>query len=215
MPITGTLAIVACAAMAGVPLLNGFLSKEMFFAETVFIAVACRGSNSGCRSRRRWPASSRSSTRCASATTSSSARRRRDLPREPHEPVRWMRVPIELLVLACLVVGIVARVVDRAGARRPRRGRWSAAALPAYSLAVWHGFNAPLLMSLLAMAGGVARSTRRFASSSSAARSSAPPLIHRLDGKRAVRARAGAIDRAARGAHRGSSARGGCSRSCC
>lgn len=32
MPVTGTLAIVA-AAMAGVPLLNGFLSKEMFFAE--------------------------------------------------------------------------------------------------------------------------------------------------------------------------------------
>ena len=34
MPITGTLALVASAAMAGVPLLNGFLSKEMFFAET-------------------------------------------------------------------------------------------------------------------------------------------------------------------------------------
>src|SRR5690606_12361106 len=30
MPITGTLAIVAASAMAGVPLLNGFLSKEMF-----------------------------------------------------------------------------------------------------------------------------------------------------------------------------------------
>ena len=39
MPITGTLAIVACAAMAGVPLLNGFLSKEMFFAETVFVQL--------------------------------------------------------------------------------------------------------------------------------------------------------------------------------
>ena len=39
MPITGTLAIVACAAMAGVPLLNGFLSKEMFFAETVFVSA--------------------------------------------------------------------------------------------------------------------------------------------------------------------------------
>ncbi|MBU2287379.1 MAG: monovalent cation/H+ antiporter subunit A, partial [Gammaproteobacteria bacterium] len=37
MPITGTLAIIASASMAGVPLLNGFLSKEMFFAETVFI----------------------------------------------------------------------------------------------------------------------------------------------------------------------------------
>ena len=32
MPITGTLAMVASGAMAGVPLLNGFLSKEMFFS---------------------------------------------------------------------------------------------------------------------------------------------------------------------------------------
>src|SRR5581483_10108252 len=37
MPITSTLALVATAAMAGVPLLNGFLSKEMFFSETVFV----------------------------------------------------------------------------------------------------------------------------------------------------------------------------------
>ena len=35
MPITATLATVAAAAMAGVPLLNGFLSKEMFFGETI------------------------------------------------------------------------------------------------------------------------------------------------------------------------------------
>src|SRR3546814_16497324 len=33
MPTTAILATVAAAAMAGVPLLNGFLSKEMFFAE--------------------------------------------------------------------------------------------------------------------------------------------------------------------------------------
>ena len=38
MPITATLAMVAAAAMAGVPLLNGFLSKEMFFAETIFVS---------------------------------------------------------------------------------------------------------------------------------------------------------------------------------
>ena len=35
MPYTSTLAIVASAAMAGVPFLNGFLSKEMFFAEAL------------------------------------------------------------------------------------------------------------------------------------------------------------------------------------
>ncbi|MGB0860744.1 MAG: proton-conducting transporter membrane subunit, partial [Pseudoalteromonas spongiae] len=35
LPYTATLAMVAAASMAGVPLLNGFLSKEMFFAETL------------------------------------------------------------------------------------------------------------------------------------------------------------------------------------
>ena len=35
MPITAILAIIASAAMAGVPLLNGFISKEMFLAETI------------------------------------------------------------------------------------------------------------------------------------------------------------------------------------
>src|SRR3546814_18513796 len=38
MPLTATLATVAAAAMAGVPLLNGFISKELFFAETVFFS---------------------------------------------------------------------------------------------------------------------------------------------------------------------------------
>src|SRR5688572_16272766 len=37
MPITATLAAVAAAAMAGVPLLNGFLSKEMFFEESIVV----------------------------------------------------------------------------------------------------------------------------------------------------------------------------------
>src|SRR5690606_3842612 len=35
MPVTAMLAIIAAAAMAGVPLLNGFLSKEMFLAEAL------------------------------------------------------------------------------------------------------------------------------------------------------------------------------------
>ena len=38
MPITAILAAVGAASMAGVPLFNGFLSKEMFFTETVFVS---------------------------------------------------------------------------------------------------------------------------------------------------------------------------------
>ena len=45
MPITATLAMVAAAAMAGVPLLNGFLSKEMFFARDDFCRRRHRGAH--------------------------------------------------------------------------------------------------------------------------------------------------------------------------
>src|SRR6218665_746315 len=77
------------------------------------------------------------------------------LPRHPHEPPHWIRVPVELLVLACLVVGMLpAWSVGAAleAAARPVVG----GVLPSYSLVVWHGFNTPFVMSLVALAGGVA-----------------------------------------------------------
>src|SRR5690606_13160407 len=75
------------------------------------------------------------------------------LPRTPKEAPGWMRRPVEVLVLACLVVGIVpgltiAPFLD--SAVRSVLGP----ATPEYSLAIWHGFNAPLLLSLVALIGG-------------------------------------------------------------
>lgn len=181
MPITSTLAMVASAAMAGVPLLNGFLSKEMFFAETVYVnttpmlewllpvAATVAGMFSVAYSLRFtvdvfWgpPAD--------------------DLPRTPHEPPHWMRVPVELLVLACLVVGTLpAWSVGAylAAAARPVVG----GELPEYSLAVWHGFNTPFVMSLVALAGGVLlyavlRKQR------ARGHLLVPPAMHRIDGQR-------------------------------
>ncbi len=153
MPITGTLALVASAAMAGVPLLNGFLSKEMFFAETVFLSA-----HPGVEFLLPVVATLAGLFAVVYALRFSVdiflGSRSGDLPREPHEPVRWMRVPIELLVLACLVVGIapawsIGPFLDAAA--RPVVG----GTLPEFSLAIWHGFNAPLGMSLVATAGGI------------------------------------------------------------
>src|SRR5690606_33931121 len=74
-----------------------------------------------------------------------------DVPRIPHEPPHWMRVPVELLVVLCLVVGMapawsVGPIL--AAAALPVVGT----TLPEYSLAVWHGFNMPLAMSFIALA---------------------------------------------------------------
>jgi multicomponent K+:H+ antiporter subunit A len=153
MPITATLAIVAAGAMAGVPLLNGFLSKEMFFAEAVGHPVFDELS---------WllPAFA---TLAGILAVAYSARFIHDvffngdpvnLPRHPHEPPRWMRAPVEVLVAMCLLVGIfpqwsvgpMLHAAAGAALQQP---------LPPFHLAVWHGFNAPFMMSLVALAGGI------------------------------------------------------------
>ena len=54
---------------------------------------------------------------------------------------------------------------------------------PAYSLAVWHGFNAPLLMSVLALAGGVVLYLAAAPACSRAA-STACRCCRRIDGRR-------------------------------
>ncbi|HEX6266524.1 MAG TPA: monovalent cation/H+ antiporter subunit A [Burkholderiales bacterium] len=153
MPITATLAMVAAAAMAGVPLLNGFLSKEMFFSESLSVEGPA-------------PLLNRALPFVALAWGMFSVAYSlrfihgvffgpdpAGLPRTPHEPPRWMRFPIELLVLACLVVGIlpaltIGPILDVAVRSMLR------ADAPLYSLAVWHGLSTPMLMSLAALGGG-------------------------------------------------------------
>ena len=137
MPRTGTLALVATGAMAGVPLLNGFLSKEMFFAEAVFL------------DSHPWVEMTLPVVATVAGVFAVVYSLRfgydiffgepsTDLPRVPEEPPRWMRVPVQVLVLACLVVGIVPGLSigpSLAAAAAPVVG----GTLPAYSLAVWHG----------------------------------------------------------------------------
>ncbi|WP_434064266.1 monovalent cation/H+ antiporter subunit A [Pararhizobium gei] len=180
MPFTATLAMVASASMAGVPLLNGFLSKEMFFAEaiethkynlldTVTPYVA---------------------TLAGIFSVTYSLRfiysvffgpQPHDLPKMPHEPPHWMRAPIEFLVLACLVVGIVPSLTIGPLLHTAVESVLGNAT-PTYSLAVWHGWNLPLLMSLVALVGGVGLflAMRPYLATSV----EGPPLFRLLEGQR-------------------------------
>ncbi|MGH6885400.1 MAG: proton-conducting transporter membrane subunit, partial [Geminicoccales bacterium] len=152
MPITATLAMVAAAAMAGVPLLNGFLSKEMFFAVTIAHHVDSVLDD----------ALPYVATLAAMFSVAYSLRfihsvffgpPPTDLPRTPHTPPVWMLVPVGLLVLACLVVGIIPGVTIGPFLDTAVRAVLGPA-IPVYSLRVWHGFTLPLLMSAAAMVGG-------------------------------------------------------------
>lgn len=153
MPITATLMMVAAAAMAGVPLLNGFLSKEMFFAET--LEQHLLGALS-------WIIPLLA-TVAAIFSVAYSVRLIHDvffngqpkgLTKTPHEPPRYMRLPVEILVVLCLVVGIAPAFIV-GGLLQAAASAVLAGPTPEYSLAIWHGFNLPLLMSAIALAGGV------------------------------------------------------------
>lgn len=181
MPRTGMLALVASGAMAGVPLLNGFLSKEMFFAETMFL-------DAHPSVKLVLPILA---TVAAMFAVVYSLRfgydiffgpPSTDMPRAPEEAPRWMLMPIELLVLGCVVVGVAPAISigpALAVAARPVVG----GSLPEYSLAVWHGVNMPLVMSFVAIGGGILgylwlrkhQEQGRFQDA---------PLVERLNGRR-------------------------------
>ena len=193
MPITATLAMVAAAAMAGVPLLNGFLSKEMFLG-------AALEQHRGTILDQALPVLA---TLALAFSVLYSLRFIHqgffgpppvDLPRAPREPPGWMRLPIEILVLACLVVGTLPALtigpfLDRA-AREVLHER-----MPEYSLAIWHGFTAPLVLSFVALAAGTIGYVllREHLN-----RRESAPLMRRLKGRRLFESSLAAIVSAAR-----------------
>ncbi|MFT6122589.1 MAG: multicomponent K+:H+ antiporter subunit A [Oleiphilaceae bacterium] len=152
MPYTATLAIVAALSMAGVPLLNGFLSKEMFFAETL---------NQGMLGSLSWMIPLLATVGAAFSVAYSLRfihdvffnGEPIDLPKTPKEPPRYMKVPVEILVTLCLLVGIFPAYIV-GDLLYVASFAVLAHDVPSHSLAIWHGFNVPLFMSFLALVGG-------------------------------------------------------------
>ncbi|HEX7060727.1 MAG TPA: monovalent cation/H+ antiporter subunit A [Woeseiaceae bacterium] len=179
MPLTATVATVAAGAMAGVPLLNGFLSKEMFFAESIAAgdltgfdftlpAVATLGSVFSVAYSLRF------------VHQVFFGKPGGDLPRTPREPLRGMLLPSALLVLACLLVGVLPALT-----LGPLLGTAAlsilGADMPVYRLSVWHGLTPPLFMSFIALAGG----TLFYAWQYRSGRAMRPtPLLSRIDAQR-------------------------------
>ncbi|MGO1691955.1 MAG: monovalent cation/H+ antiporter subunit A [Marinobacter sp.] len=160
MPHTATLAMVAAASMGGVPLLNGFLSKEMFFAESLQLNLPGLWA---------WVPPI-IATLAGIFAVAYSARfihdvffngKPVDLPKfPPHEPPRYMKIPVEILVFACIMVGVFPTI-----SVGPLLFSAASATLggnvPDYELAVIHGFNLPLLMSFMAFFGGLLMYSQR------------------------------------------------------
>lgn len=152
MPISGTLALLASASMAGVPLLNGFLSKEMMLEAAWHTAYAGMPLVLAALATVGALLSVAYSARFAVAVYLGPVRD--DYPHRPHEAPVGLWLPMAVLVVPVVLIGLFPALV--AG---PLVERTAAAVvggpLPDYKLALWHGVTPALLMSAVAFAGGL------------------------------------------------------------
>jgi multicomponent K+:H+ antiporter subunit A len=157
MPWVGTLALLAAAAMAGIPPFNGFISKEMMLEEALHGGGHAWGA---------WGWAMPVLATLGGLFSMAYSLRLvhdvffhgppRDLPAaHPHEPPLGMKAPVMLLAAVCVAVGLAPMLL--AG---PLVQAAASAVLgrpaPAFTLGLWHGLNGPLLMSAAAVAGGAA-----------------------------------------------------------
>ena len=155
MPWTATLAMVAAAAMAGVPLTNGFISKEMAFTEAVAGTAGAGGWLLPVGVTLAGVFSVAYSMRLVHDTFFNGPLG--DVPnRHPHEPPWGMKAPVALLAVLCLCVGLAPAWAAGPLVHAAATALVGGQTLPDYHLALWHGFNLPLLMSAVALVGGLA-----------------------------------------------------------
>ena len=154
LPFTATLTMITAASMAGVPLTNGFLSKEMFFTELladlsgpVMVLSAIVATLAG-----------------IFAVTYSirlvhgvffDGPIGKDVPnKNAHEPAFGMRAPATILAILCILVGIIPALLVQPIINAGTRASTQLPQFEGVHIALWHGFNAPLVMSIIALLGG-------------------------------------------------------------
>lgn len=158
MPITATIGLIAAASMAGLPPLNGFLSKEMMLEEAAHTAWGGLG----------WLVPL-VATLAATLSVAYSLRyavhvylgtRRGETPHMPHDPPLGLWGPSALLAIAAIVIGLfpmaTAGTLVHAAA-----GSVIGGMPPGVMFKLWHGVTPALAMSGIAIALG-ALLTHRF-----------------------------------------------------
>ncbi|MDW4500058.1 monovalent cation/H+ antiporter subunit A [Sulfitobacter sp. D35] len=150
MPVTFVIGTLAALSMAGIPLLNGFLSKEMMLEEASH--TDWRGSHYAV------PALA---TLGALLSVAYSLRFvfhvflgpvRDDYPHKPHDPPFGMWAAPALLVVLVVLIGVLPAVAEPLV--RVAAGAVTGGELPSFYLKIWHGFTPALYMSIIAVIGG-------------------------------------------------------------
>ncbi len=155
LPFTATLTMITAAAMAGVPLTNGFLSKEMFFSELlanlsgpVLIISAGLATLAGIFAVAY-------SVRLVHGVFFDGPLGTSIPNKAAHEPPVGMRAPVIMLASLCILIGLFPALLVEPIVNSVTRASLMSPDFAGTHLAIWHGFNLPLLMSAIALLGGV------------------------------------------------------------
>ncbi|MFE1583553.1 proton-conducting transporter membrane subunit, partial [Acinetobacter baumannii] len=154
LPFTATLTMITAASMAGVPLTNGFISKEMFFTEllaslsgstVIFASIIATLAGIFAVSY---------SIRLVHGVFFDGPVGKQVPNKNAHEPPIGMRAPAILLAILCILVGIFPALLVEPLVNSVTRASLMQPDFAGTHLAIWHGFNAPLIMSIIALVGG-------------------------------------------------------------
>lgn len=154
LPFTATLTMITAASMAGVPLTNGFISKEMFFTEllaslsgstVIFASIIATLAGIFAVSY---------SIRLVHGVFFDGPIGKQVPNKNAHEPPIGMRAPAILLATLCILVGIFPALLVEPLVNSVTRASLMQPDFAGTHLAIWHGFNAPLIMSIIALVGG-------------------------------------------------------------
>lgn len=154
LPFTATLTMITAASMAGIPFTNGFLSKEMFFTELVanlsgpvMIGAAIAGTLAGIFAVTY-------SIRLVHGVFFDGPLGQQVPNKDAHEPPFGMRAPAILLAFLCIVVGLLPGLLVEKIVNSTTQASTQNFAFEGTHLALWHGINLPLMMSIIAIFGG-------------------------------------------------------------
>ena len=154
LPFTATLTLITAASMAGVPLTNGFISKEMFFTEllanlsgSVMFIAAIMATLAGIFAVMY-------SIRLVHGVFFDGAIGSQVPNKAAHEPPIGMHLPAIILAILCILIGIFPALLAGDLVNSVTRASLIQPSFAGTHLSIWHGFNTPLIMSLIALVGG-------------------------------------------------------------
>ncbi|MEL6570942.1 MAG: monovalent cation/H+ antiporter subunit A [Pseudomonadota bacterium] len=153
MPITFVIATIAALSMAGIPFLNGFLSKEMMLEEATHTylfgpswlvpALATFGSIF----------SAAYSFRLIGHTFLGP--KRDDYPGHPHDPGPGMWLPPAILIVPVILIGVAPFLVQDFVFLIAEAVIGDVGKLEVKYIKIWHGLVPALYMSIIAVVGGL------------------------------------------------------------